>query len=79
MESWLVSRRRQHVTIAALGRSFAFAAWEGIRVERSYKYDLSQIESLAASSGFEPAAHLDDRRGWFVDSLWEAVEGEDRD
>jgi dimethylhistidine N-methyltransferase len=74
MESWLASRRRQHVDIDALGRSFAFEAWEGIRVERSYKYDLSQIESLAAASGFEPAAHLADDRGWFADSLWEAIE-----
>jgi dimethylhistidine N-methyltransferase len=73
MESWLVSRRRQQVTIAALGRSFALGAWEGIRVERSYKYDPAQIESLARKSGFEPCVHLADRRRWFVDSLWEAV------
>ena len=73
MESWLVSRRRQRIHLGGLGRSFNFCDWEGIRVERSYKYDLAQIESLARRGGFDPCAHLADRRRWFVDSLWEAV------
>ena len=73
MESWLVSRARQKVHVAALGREFRFAAWEGIRVERSYKYDFLQIASLAAAGGFSVRRHFTDSRRWFADSLWEAV------
>lgn len=73
MESWLVSRERQRVPIRALPATIAFDAWEGIRIERSYKYDLAQIESLAAESGFQVRQHFFDRRGYFVDSLWDAM------
>jgi uncharacterized SAM-dependent methyltransferase len=71
MESWLVSRARQRVAIGDLQVNIAFEAWEGIRVERSYKYDLDQIESFAATTGFEVASHFFDRRRYFVDSLWQ--------
>lgn len=73
MESWLVSLQTQEVPVHALGRSFAFQAWEGIRVERSHKYDLSQIESFASAAGFRVQKHFLDSRGWFVDSLWQSV------
>jgi L-histidine N-alpha-methyltransferase len=73
MESWLVSLENQEVPIHALGRSFSFRAWEGIHVERSHKYDLSQIESFASAAGFRVQQHLFDRRRWFVDSLWQRV------
>jgi L-histidine Nalpha-methyltransferase len=73
MESWLVSRRRQRVRIEALSQSFEFDAWEGIRVERSHKYDLDQIEAFAASAGYAVRQHYTDDRGWFADSLWEAI------
>jgi dimethylhistidine N-methyltransferase len=71
MESWLVSRRRQRVPIESLRQAISLEAWEGIRVERSYKYDLDQIEAFAASSGWEVRGHFFDRRRYFVDSLWE--------
>jgi dimethylhistidine N-methyltransferase len=73
MESWLVSLETQEVPIHALGRSFTFQAWEGIRVERSHKYDVLQIESFASAAGFRVQKHFFDRRGWFVDSLWQSV------
>jgi dimethylhistidine N-methyltransferase len=73
MESWLVSLKTQEVPIRALGRSFAFQAWEGIRVECSHKYDLSQIESFASAAGFRVQKHFFDRRSWFADSLWQNV------
>jgi uncharacterized SAM-dependent methyltransferase len=73
MESWLVSRERQRVRVSGLERAFEFLAWEGIRVERSYKYDLEQIESLADAGGFRVCRHFFDSRRQFVDSLWEAV------
>ncbi len=73
MESWLVSRVRQRVRLDALDCQFNFDAWEGMRLERSYKYTLCQIESLAAGSGFSVGEHFLDSRGFFADSLWTAL------
>jgi L-histidine N-alpha-methyltransferase len=75
MESWLVSLQDQQVAIAELGRVFHFRRGEGIHVECSYKYDLPQIERLAAASGFEVRRQFFDRRQWFVDSLWHVRHG----
>jgi len=73
MESWLVSLADQQVAIGDLDRVFSLRRGEGIHVECSYKYDLEQIERLAARSGFEVRRHFFDRRHWFVDSLWRAT------
>jgi dimethylhistidine N-methyltransferase len=71
MESWLVSREDQQVRVDALGRVFSFRAWEGIRVERSYKYGVAEVEDLAAEAGFAIRQHFFDRRRYFLDSLWQ--------
>jgi len=71
MESWLVSREDQQVRIDALDRAFLFRAWEGIRVERSYKYSVADVDDLAAGTGYTVRQHFVDRRGYFLDSLWE--------
>lgn len=73
MESWLVSQVDQRVPVHGLCRVFRFARGEGIHVECSYKYTIEQIESMARANGFEVRRDFFDRRGWFVDSLWEAV------
>lgn len=70
MESYLVSVTRQTVFVETIGRSFAFEPWEPIHTEYSYKYLLSDIETLAAETGYEILDHLPDSRQWFVDSLW---------
>jgi len=70
MESYLVSMARQNVFIEQIGRSFAFEPWEPIHTEYSYKYLVSEIETLAGETGFEVIEHLSDARQWFVDSLW---------
>lgn len=70
MESWLVSRERHSVPIGALESSFAFAAWEAIRVERSYKYDSQLIASLATATGFSVTQQFRDCQCRFLDSLW---------
>ena len=46
---------------------------ESIFMEISQKYTIKQIEEIARSAGFAPVRHFFDSRGWFVDSLWEAV------
>ena len=73
MESWLISRVAQGVRLDALDRQFTFDAWEGLRLERSYKYTLAEIESFAAASGFAVSEHFFDRRRFFADSLWTAL------
>lgn len=72
MESWLVSRKQQRVTLSALECAFDFEAWDAVQVERSYKYSLGDIESLARETGFSIVEHFLDRRSYFADSLWRA-------
>jgi dimethylhistidine N-methyltransferase len=50
IEIYFRSRRDQSVTVA--GRTFAFAAGERVHTEYSYKYDVADIEALAAGGGF---------------------------
>lgn len=71
--SFLISRERQTVHIAALGRDFEFAQWEAVFMEISQKYSLAMIESLAAESGFEVAQNFFDSRRYYCDSLWKPV------
>jgi len=68
MRSWLVSRRAQTVQVAALGgQAFAFAAWEAVHTENSYKFTLPQIEELAAGAGLQVLAVFQDEAGDFAD------------
>lgn len=50
IEIYFRSLGDQSVTVA--GRSFVFAAGERVHTEYSYKYDVADIEMLAASGGF---------------------------
>lgn len=70
MESWLVSTSEQRVCLGQLGQTFSFRAWEAVHVENSYKYDVREIEELAAGAGFAVERHLFDSQRYFVDSLW---------
>jgi uncharacterized SAM-dependent methyltransferase len=70
MESYLVSQERQTVFIEAIGRSFAFEAWEPLHTEYSYKYLPSDLEQLAEETGFEVQRHMYDSKRYFADSLW---------
>ena len=70
MESYLVSLEKQSVFIEKIGRWFEFEAWEPIHTEYSYKYLVSEIEQLAAETGFEIYEHLFDSRHYFADSMW---------
>lgn len=68
--SFLISRRRQTVEIAALGQSFEFGPWEAVFVEISQKFSLPMIDDLAAESGFAVKQNFLDSRGYYCDSLW---------
>ena len=69
--SYLMSRKKQEVYISALGKSFAFEAWEPVHVEISRKFSLESIEEYAKRSGYETKQNFFDCRHFYVDALWE--------
>lgn len=68
--SFLISRERQTVHIAALNRSFEIEQWEAIFMEISQKYTRAMIEELATESGFEIETEFFDDENFYTDSLW---------
>ncbi len=70
MESYLVSKEKQTVFIKEISQSFSFEAWEPIHTEYSYKYLESDIQELAAETGFVIEKQLYDSKKYFVDSIW---------
>ena len=65
IDSRLRTRTAQRVRIESLGLDVEFAAGESIHTESSYKFDESDIEMLAAASGFAVAQSWHDRRNLF--------------
>jgi dimethylhistidine N-methyltransferase len=63
IETALVSRRAQTVTIA--DRRFAFAAGEAMQVEISSKYTDAGFQALAAMAGLRVCARWNDAADWF--------------
>jgi len=70
MESFILSKTSQTVTIGALNKSFSFKPYEAIHVEFSFKYLESEIDQLAIDTGYEPVAHYTDEKGYFVDAVF---------
>lgn len=68
--SFLISREKQSVHIAALDRRFDFDQWEPIFMEISQKYTWSIIEEFATESGFTIEQNFFDDENYYVDSLW---------
>ena len=71
MESYIVSLKRQSITIKDLQSTFEFDEWEPIHTEYSYKYLQKDIDALAGSTGFKILEQYYDNNGWFTDSLWQ--------
>lgn len=72
--SYLISREKQTVRVAALDKCFEFEQWEPIFMEISRKYNLPMIEDLAADSGFAVKQNFFDGRNYYCDSLWQLAE-----
>lgn len=66
MEMHLESRRRQTVTVEALGLTVEFGAGERMHTENSYKYLPGEAEAMLRAAGFEAAGRWTDERGWFA-------------
>lgn len=73
MESWLISREAQTITLKKLNKEFQFAPFEGIHVESSYKYTLAQVQAYGESAGFQEIANYLDSKGYFLESLWQKI------
>ena len=71
--SYLISKEKQTVRIAALQRDFEFDQWEAVFMEISQKYTRMMIEDLASASGFEIKQNFYDARGYYCDSLWKTA------
>jgi len=71
--SYLISREKQEVHVAALKRNFQFEQWEAVFMEISQKYTIRMIEDLAADSGFAIKRNFFDGRNYYCDSLWQLV------
>lgn len=69
--SYLISKKKQEVSILALKKSFEFDAWEPIFMEVSKKYSPEEIEQLAVSTGFRVIENVYDEQHLFTDSVWE--------
>lgn len=65
VEMRLVSRRRQEVRIAALGRTFAFEEGETIHTESCHKYGLADIGRIAGAAGLRVDRLWSDPLEWF--------------
>jgi len=73
MESWLISREAQIITLKKLNKEFQLAPFEGIHVESSYKYTLAQVQAYGESAGFKEIANYLDSKGYFLESLWQKI------
>jgi dimethylhistidine N-methyltransferase len=71
--SFLISREKQTVHIAALQQSFHLEQWEAIFMEISQKYTHAMIEDLAEKGGFEIETEFENSEDFYIDSLWRPV------
>ncbi len=73
IQSYLISKKAQKVSIEALDQTFTFKAGETVHTESSYKFTLPQVRKLAADTGFAIKGNYLDSRRWFTDCLWRGV------
>jgi dimethylhistidine N-methyltransferase len=74
-KSYLVSKTDQDISIGYMGKEemIHFDKSEEIFMEISQKYTVPQIGELAAGASFEMVRTFYDSRGWFADSVWQAI------
>lgn len=70
VESYLVSKIAQTVTIQGLNLRISFQPQEAIHTESSWKFDLNQLARLAEESGFAPEGVWLDSEEKFSCNLW---------
>lgn len=70
MESYLLSLERQTVRIEALQRDFAFAPFEPVLTEYSFKYLDEDVVRLASETGYSIVRRFWGEERQFCDALW---------
>lgn len=70
-KSYLISLEAQTVQIG--DEKISFAKDEYIYMEISQKFTLAQTEEMGQQAGFKTLASFTDSKGWFVDTVWEAI------
>ncbi|MBC74571.1 MAG: L-histidine N(alpha)-methyltransferase [Halobacteriovoraceae bacterium] len=70
MESSLLSLKEQDVYIEEYGVSFHFDAFEPILLEHSYKFTMTEINTMAKACGFFTVENFFDSTNGYVNSLW---------
>jgi uncharacterized SAM-dependent methyltransferase len=70
IEIYAESLRAQVVRIEGLGMEVRFEEGERIHTENSYKYDMTDLERLAAQTGFRLARTWMDSEGRFSSNLF---------
>jgi dimethylhistidine N-methyltransferase len=73
VEMHLVSRHEQQVRIDKLGMVAAFSEGETIHTENSHKYTITELQELAAGSGFVEELAWTDEAGWYRVQMWRRV------
>lgn len=68
-KSHLVSLEEQNVSIG--DNTYSFKAFEAIQTEVSIKYDLSEIEDLAAKTGIKLINHYPDSKNYYTLALFQ--------
>ena len=68
--SFLISRKKQTVSIEFLEKSFEFEKWEPIHVELSQKYSIKTINELAYKNKFKVINNFFDKNKFYTSSLW---------
>ncbi|WPU94791.1 L-histidine N(alpha)-methyltransferase [Mucilaginibacter sabulilitoris] len=74
-KSYLISLKKQQVMIPCVDGStwINFEENEPMFMEISQKYSIKEIEELGRNAQFRPVANFFDNKGWFMDTVWEAV------
>ncbi len=70
MESFIISKVAQSVSVEQLDTTYEFHAYEPIHTEYSFKYTPRKIDTFAQNAGFEVVSHFTDPKDHFIDSLW---------
>ncbi len=69
-KSYLISKKKNSVTLPLVDTEIRFEKWEPIFMELSRKYDTREIDSMASKYGFTVHAHFMDEKKYFTDCLW---------
>lgn len=68
-ESYLVSTKRQRVTLSRLGETVIFEQGEEMQTEYSIKYDAERLAYILGDTHLTVVDEYSDRRGYFADIL----------